>query len=215
MGPHMWPWHCGLMARPVSGVEWSGASIYTSVIFCICGALHGPSALAELLVIVNLKSLHTFWCGLIAFWLNVTNDTKLVCCGRCQVADLCWWDSFPVGLGCRSSPCATEPVSVCRVSTIVRYRQSSVAVVDPVSQAAVASAGRKPSTVRRTTNQATTAALLPVHTFKTYAVIALVPSRNGLLCHWSPIFNNLSRRNSVVHLQKRFLAAKWYIPHSQ
>ena len=24
MGPSMWPWRCGLMARPVSGVEWSG-----------------------------------------------------------------------------------------------------------------------------------------------------------------------------------------------
>ena len=24
MGPPMWPWRCGLMARPVSGVEWSG-----------------------------------------------------------------------------------------------------------------------------------------------------------------------------------------------
>jgi len=24
MGPPMWPWHCGLTARPVSGVEWSG-----------------------------------------------------------------------------------------------------------------------------------------------------------------------------------------------
>jgi len=23
MGPPMWPWRCGLMARPVSGVEWS------------------------------------------------------------------------------------------------------------------------------------------------------------------------------------------------
>ena len=23
-GPPMWPWRCGLMARPVSGVEWSG-----------------------------------------------------------------------------------------------------------------------------------------------------------------------------------------------
>jgi len=22
MGPPMWPWRCGLMARPVSGVEW-------------------------------------------------------------------------------------------------------------------------------------------------------------------------------------------------
>ena len=27
MGPPMWPWRCGLkMARPVSGVEWSGGS---------------------------------------------------------------------------------------------------------------------------------------------------------------------------------------------
>jgi len=26
MGPPMWPWRCGLMARPVSGVEWSGAT---------------------------------------------------------------------------------------------------------------------------------------------------------------------------------------------
>ena len=24
MGPPMWPWCCGLTARPVSGVEWSG-----------------------------------------------------------------------------------------------------------------------------------------------------------------------------------------------
>jgi len=24
MGPPVWPWRCGLMARPVSGVEWSG-----------------------------------------------------------------------------------------------------------------------------------------------------------------------------------------------
>jgi len=24
MGPPMWPWRCGLTARPVSGVEWSG-----------------------------------------------------------------------------------------------------------------------------------------------------------------------------------------------
>ena len=24
LGPPMWPWCCGLMARPVSGVEWSG-----------------------------------------------------------------------------------------------------------------------------------------------------------------------------------------------
>jgi len=29
MGPPMWPWRCGLMARPVSGVEWSGP-LYTS-----------------------------------------------------------------------------------------------------------------------------------------------------------------------------------------
>jgi len=26
MGPPMWPWCCGLMARPVSGVEWSGVT---------------------------------------------------------------------------------------------------------------------------------------------------------------------------------------------
>jgi len=27
MGPPMWPWRCGLTARPVSGVEWSGEGI--------------------------------------------------------------------------------------------------------------------------------------------------------------------------------------------
>jgi len=26
----MWPWRCGLMARPVSGVEWSGSEIITT-----------------------------------------------------------------------------------------------------------------------------------------------------------------------------------------
>ena len=26
-GPVMWPWRCGLMARPVSGVEWSGTAV--------------------------------------------------------------------------------------------------------------------------------------------------------------------------------------------
>jgi len=26
MGPPMWPWHCGLIARTVSGVEWSGVA---------------------------------------------------------------------------------------------------------------------------------------------------------------------------------------------
>ena len=26
MGPSMWPWRCGLTARPVSGVEWSGGT---------------------------------------------------------------------------------------------------------------------------------------------------------------------------------------------
>jgi len=29
MGPPMWPWRCGLMARPVSGVEWSGGRCRT------------------------------------------------------------------------------------------------------------------------------------------------------------------------------------------
>jgi len=30
MGPPMWPWRCGLMARPVSGVEWSGLQMLPS-----------------------------------------------------------------------------------------------------------------------------------------------------------------------------------------
>jgi len=32
MGLPTWPWRCGLIARPVSGVEWSGASALSGLV---------------------------------------------------------------------------------------------------------------------------------------------------------------------------------------
>jgi len=48
MGPPMWPWHYGLIARPVSEVEWSGVE-------CM------PCAEVLLLVVWSLVGL---WVGL-------------------------------------------------------------------------------------------------------------------------------------------------------
>jgi len=44
MGPPMWPWRCGLIARPVSGVEWSGTVKNTTEFQCHPG---GPGHIQE------------------------------------------------------------------------------------------------------------------------------------------------------------------------
>jgi len=85
---------------------------------------------------------------------------------RCRVV-VYWCVSSRAGLQATWS----RQLSVCR-STTVQCRRSSGAVVDLASQAAVVSAGRQPSTVRRTTDQATTAALSPAtHVQLPHAVI--------------------------------------------
>ena len=94
------------------------------------------------------------------------SDRPLDVC-RCRVV-VCWCVSSRAGLQATWS----LQLSVCR-STTAQCRRSSAAVVDLASQAAVVSAGRQPSTVHRTTDQATTAALSPanVHTTVVYASV--------------------------------------------
>jgi len=100
---------------------------------------------------------------------------------RCRVV-VCWCVSSRAGLQATWSP----QLSVCR-STTVQCRRSSGAVVDLASQAAVVWAGRQPSTVRRTTDQATTAALSPAHTHRRSHVVVLfictVVSFSGTCCY--------------------------------
>ena len=76
----------------------------------------------------------------------------------------CYWSASSSGADLWSQSWRRDRrlwAAVRRRSTIVRCRRSSAAVVDPASRAAVASAGRRPSTGRRTTGSATTATPSP------------------------------------------------------
>jgi len=73
MGPPMWPWRCGLMARPVSGVEWRGTRKLLGF-FHLFQANQQTSlfvALALVTMVTSLLRRHWQQCGVESWSLTV------------------------------------------------------------------------------------------------------------------------------------------------